>query len=358
MSTNINKSDKALKDHIPYQGIERGSQKHRYSHAMILPDAFPPVEVFVSESGVQGEVMRLSFGTNEASSGTDSRKQDLQTHIVFLPGNPGVIEYYRPLIQSLWQRLFIQQQQCHHFHALGLPGHDLRQLNEDKRFIISDHSKYCLSYLRSKIFSPPLSGSKIVFVGHSYGSYLALKIIEELSDEETSNIHLAMLMPCVWEMGRCAGIWTRMILTDVFQISTWTASLLTAMTPPFIRDVFISLVKHDPDMATISRQLVDGNRRALYSNITSLGRDEVSNIHSPQSLRGIKRLSAPSLLVWATNDKWCPPCAKQEILKVFGELQVEVKRADVSITHAFVLNRDETDVVVDMILEWLKQLYH
>lgn len=359
MSTNTNTTDNTgltLSREDLYQRTKHGSHNHRYSHSMALSDVFPPVEVFVSESGVQGEVMRLPSASNENSLVNSPSQCDQHTHVVFLPGNPGVIEYYRPFIQNLWQRLTLQQQKCYHFHALGLPGHDLRHLNNEKRFIISDHRSYCLSYLRSKMFSPPLSRSKLIFVGHSYGSFLALDIIKELSNDETVNIYLAMLMPCVWEMGRCAGLWTRIILRDIFQISTWIASLLTAMVPPFIRDIFISMVEHDQDTATISRKMVDGRRQALYSNITSLGRDEMLHIHSPHSMPGIKRLSTSSLLVCAVKDRWCPPSAQKEILSAFGEVQVEVKQADVGLTHAFVLNRRETDVVVDMVLEWFKQV--
>lgn len=284
---------------------------------------------------------------------THSQSQhDLFTHFVFLPGNPGVIEYYRLFMQAFWFRLQCTQQQQCCFHALGLPGHDLRQLNGDREFVISDHVAFCLSYFRSEKMSPSLSESALIFIGHSYGSFLALKIIDGMTSTESANVRLVMLMPCLWKMGHCAGIWIRLILSDLMRIFSWLAWLLTVLTPPIVRDSLVSIAISDSHAGTVSKKLGDGQRRAVYANITSLGRDEMRLIRYPHDLRGIKRLLKPSLLVYVDNDKWCPSFARKAIIDAFGEHAIDSLKANNGVTHAFVLDKQESQAIVDLILPW------
>lgn len=320
------------------------------TNTLILPDDYPPTQIFTSDIGTQGEVLQLESTTTQPTEQCSSTPS--HTHIIVLPGNPGVIEYYRRFVRMLWQRLPPHLKCSCHIHALGLPGHDLRELNGGRQFGISDHIDYCISYLRSKTVSPSLAKSKLLFVGHSYGSFLALNVTERLNLKESYDSLLVMLMPALWKMGYCCGPLIRFILSDWLGLFSWILWFFTATVPPLIRDATLRAVIDDKEARGISRILIDGRRRYLYANIGALGRDEKIQITDPRRLSSIASLTGRSLLVYVNEDKWCPPPGRQAIVDVFKGF-VDVANPGDTVEHAFVLSHQQIARVVDIILPWV-----
>lgn len=321
-------------------------------NAIILSDEHPPTQIFTSDTGAQGEVLQLGF--TYAQPIDEYSSAFFHTHIVVLPGNPGVIEYYRPFVRMLWQRLPPHLKLRCHIHALGLPGHDLRQLNGGQQFDISDHTNYCISYLRSKVLTPSLKESRILFIGHSYGSFLALNIVERLNVNESYDSSLVMLMPALWRMGYCCGVLIRFILRDWLGLCSWILWLLTAVVPPIIREAILRVIIRDEEARSVSRTMVDGRRRYLYANMGSLGRDEKIQITDPRRLPSIATLTGRSLLVYVNEDKWCPPTGRRAIVDAFKGF-VDVVTPGDTVEHAFVLSQCQIARVVDVIVPWITE---
>lgn len=345
-------SERYLIGHSPQR--LRSARPHTPSvNALLVPDNFPPTEIFSSETGIQGEVLRVEpCGTQKLTF--SEHTPGLHTHIVLLPGNPGVIEYYRPLVQMLWQRLPHNLRSHCHIHALGLPGHDLRELNGQRQFGISDHISYCLSYLRSSILEPSMTTSSIIFMGHSYGSYLALRITEQLTDAEFADSSLLMLMPALWKMGYCAGFVIRLILSDKFGLFSLLFWFISAILPPLISEAVIRALSQDKQIRRVSRALIDGSRRYLYANIGSLGRDEMLNIVDPRKMPLLKLFAGRTLLVYVDGDRWCPPLGKHAIVDAFDGF-LDTTTPGSTVEHAFVMSLAQNARVVDVILPWLIQ---
>ncbi|CAN8064022.1 unnamed protein product [Agarophyton chilense] len=292
----------------------------------------PPCDVFQSATGVCAEVLRIL---------PHSRAQP-HTHLLLAPGNPGVIEYYRPFLRNLHARLPTDVHNHTSFHALGLPGHDIRHLNGQSTFTIDDHISFYLNYVRH--ISQP--GDSFVLVGHSYGSFLLLRLMDKLGAHFSANAHFVMLMPCIWHMRRCAGPLLRLLARDTFGLTTNTAWLATAFLPPIFRDTLLQRAQHDPTVLQLSRTVFDGQRKTLYANVTTLARDEMKRITDLQSTH-----STHSLLVWVDQDQWCPAEAKQRISEHFSG-RLEVEKLD-HVSHAFVLKGYETNRVVRAVAPWV-----
>lgn len=314
---------------------------------------YPVTEVFMSESGVRGEVLRL--GVHPVHNTTPEKADaPTHTHVVLLPGNPGLVEYYRPLLRSIFHRLPQDVKDRATVHGLGLPGHDIRELNGTTEYAIQDHVQYCRSYLQSEEVSPPLEKSNIIFIGHSYGSYLGLRIIEEFGKSVTERSSLVMLMPALHQMGECAGAIARFLLGDRMSTTTWAAWAVTAFAPPVLQDVVVRALGHDTGVADVTRTMLDGRRRGLYLNICSLARDEVKNILEPSMLPLSKIIAGRSLLLYADYDRWCTPLGRERIVEAFGsELQTEW--AGEGVRHAFVLCKVETEKVVRTVAPWISE---
>lgn len=324
-------------------------------NAHILPEQYPPTQIFTSDSGIQGEVLRLECCA-VPSVEQCQRAASCHVHIIVLPGNPGVIEFYRPFVRMLWQQLRYDIRSRFHIHALGLPGHDLRELNGKRQFGIPDHVEYCTSYLRSKALVPSMTKSRLVFIGHSYGSFLALRITENLASDKQSDLSLIMLMPALWRMAYCCGAFIRFILTDWFGLISWTLWLVTAVIPPIIREAFLSVSVRDEEIKSVSRSMIDGTRRYLYGNIGRLGRDEKVQITDPRRLSSVDYLTGRSLMVYVNEDKWCPPTGRRAIVDAFNGF-VDVVTPGGNVEHAFVMSQGQSVRVVGVIVPWILERF-
>lgn len=323
----------------------RNSALSRASPAVLTPTVVPATQVFESPDGVRGEVLRLGcanhiFGSAEASN---------RTHILFLPGNPGVIEYYRPTLRSLWRRFPEDVREQVSLHALGYPGHDLRQLNGLRMFNIADHVKYIQSYVSD--MTPALPEARLMVIGHSYGCYAAVRVAENLGDA-VDRVSLVMLMPALWQMGACAGWLPRQLLKDTYKMTSWLTWGLTAFLPPFLRDALIAAQGHRRDLDDVTRMMVDGRQRGLFLNICALARDEVVKILEPGDTPVVSRLGGRSLLVYVDVDKWCPPEGRRRVQKAFGD-DLTVEHAGENVSHGFCLFEDETEKVVKAAAPWV-----
>lgn len=320
---------------------------------------YPPTEVFTDECGTRGEVVHFQSFSESAS------KQPVDTtHIVLVPGNPGILGYYRPFLQSVWDRIGeVSERAGVHVHGLGLPGHDFRHLNGSSVFGIATQISYFLSYLRAHAARNKSSDAtcNIILMGHSYGSYLALRLFEGLRENEYDDFSFVLLMPCVWHMGRCASLHERILLRNWMNSSSWVLSVCTSLVPPVLRDALIAMAGHDESVVAVTRNLVDGaQHRMLYRNMVALGGEETRTILELKGMPGLSKVtgaqstkkSRPCLGIYAHNDKWCPEQAKQVIAKELDK-DLDAREVPESVTHAFVLNKDETDLVVDEIVSWV-----
>lgn len=311
----------------------------QYQTCTLTAPVHPPTQIFMSKIGVRGEILQ--------SLSPPGHHQ--HTHIIVLPGNPGVVEYYRGYCNELRRRLPHHISENVSIHGLGYPGHDVRRLNGDTMYEIEDHVRYIREYLGTIL--PKFERSKLVFVGHSYGSYAALRVIKHLRKKE--NIWLVMLMPAIWHMGHCAGMLARTLLKDKWGTTTWTAWATTALTPQFFKELYLRIQRHDKDAADISRVVVDGRQRGLYENICSLARDEVKNILDPgaEFAKLLQNISKKSVLCWVKDDRWCPSQGKERIEEAFGNSLMTEELQGAS--HGFVLSDAETREVAKATVGWL-----
>lgn len=230
----------------------------------------------------------------------------------------------------------------------------MRQLNDLSEFVVEDHLRYCRSYLHSDEISPPIAGSRTIFIGHSYGSFLAMRLFEALGKSFIENAAFVMLMPALHQMGACAGAIARGLLSDNWATTTWAAWAVTAFMPPVLRERIVKALGHDKAVSDVTSTMLDGRRRGLYMNICSLARDEVKKILEPEDLKYAKDIGERSLLMHADDDKWCTQLGIDKIQKAFGP-KLQSQGAGEGVQHAFVLSRVETDKVARDLAPWISE---
>jgi pimeloyl-ACP methyl ester carboxylesterase len=343
-------------------GLNRGA----ISSAVTKVVSSLPTHVYTSPSGAKGEVLRygpraenrarvLSGATPPTHSSETARC--LHTHVFFLPGNPGIIEFYRRWIYELAERLPLDVRESTTIHALGLPGHDVRELNGERVFLIYDHCQYVQSYMQAALVSPPVAESRVIFIGHSYGAHLSLRVLNELPvlASRAGNI---MLMPAVWEMGACRTRDIKLLTNETmgnFLIPVATA--MTAVIPNFIRRTVVSWLGLEHGSEVVISRMMDGRRANLYNNILSLARCEVREIHDPSDEPACALLGPDrSYLYWTDDDIWCDHAGVKAIRNAFGQLTVQHAGKAPLVKHAFAQDMAQLESVARTVACWITEL--
>lgn len=364
----------------PKKIIQKENHKVRsmpLAHAYVreLENAIP-VQVFASDRRVRGEVLRLSTTLpktevvphvettsdvveNGYTSSVTQVATPNTTHFVLLPGNPGVVEYYRQFLSLMQARLPQDVRDNVEIHALGLPGHDFRQLNGDTTYGIKEHTEYVLSYLTSGNIRPSLTESSLVLVGHSYGAFLSLQVLDMLTPDVVSRTSLVFAAPCVWNMEQCAGPVSSFLLRNPFQLTTSSAWLITKLLPKQLRDGLVRLQQYAPLAESATMRFVDHRRWALYRNVCALAQDEMQTIRALRQYPALSSVAARTFVICANEDRWCPPGAVDVMKEAFGP-KLTVEYADKShlkgITHSFVLHTDQCEKVARVVSGWITEI--
>lgn len=123
-----------------------------------------------------------------------SRTPSSPYHIFFLPGNPGLVEYYAGFLESLHQSLN-KEESSPGFHVSGcsFAGFETTTTEKQKKeeqqqqhqqlYNITEQTDFALEKLRQCI-KPSQSKPKVVIIGHSFGTFVATEVMKRIQTEQ------------------------------------------------------------------------------------------------------------------------------------------------------------------------------
>ena len=287
------------------------------------------LHTYTSPLGVVGEYFRLGAQNCEE-----------HTHVVFLPGNPGLVSFYRGVLSRALARCPSDIRSGIAVHALALPGHDARRLNGDKTFVVSDHVSFVRSYIESHI---DISKNLIV-CGHSYGAFLGLRVLKLLPESLVKSASAFLLMPCVRAMNDCCTLTQKAVIRDPFGLVSRLASVLGRNVP---YSLLARMQWSEFATETLSGLLSNADS-SLYSNVTALARDEMLEINMPPSVPALK--SECVRVLWVDNDQWCTDETVKAITQRYPGCFVEKLNG---VQHAFSLDQVQGESVAKALASWL-----
>lgn len=97
-------------------------------------------------------------------------------HVLLIPGNPGVVSFYKDFIEELYELL----QGNASITAIGHLSHAGKDREHGKLFSLQEQINHKVDFIKEE-----LKNSKVplILIGHSLGSYISLEIFKRLSDQ-------------------------------------------------------------------------------------------------------------------------------------------------------------------------------
>ncbi|KAI9357934.1 hypothetical protein DFJ73DRAFT_622493 [Zopfochytrium polystomum] len=270
--------------------------------------------------------------------------------VVFVAGNPGLAEYYRPFLSALHSSTLLRGSV--EIVALSLRGHaptiDTRDdgmaqtdmpwdAAKDVRSAIrgidtslraqADHKLAALTSLRS--LYPPGSSTQMIVMGHSIGCYILLDAIGSSPTPSTLVDGVIMLMPALAHLRDTpAGKrLTPVVLrpTIVKFIVPAVIFLLSLMPTVFLVALIRVITRQPPAGAAVTAKLVAGPRTAL--NALSMGLEEMATVHEVREdmrktvralaerrrAEGPRRAAVRAYFAAGDIDEWVPQWIRESV---------------------------------------------
>ncbi|XP_077394565.1 lipid droplet-associated hydrolase isoform X1 [Festucalex cinctus] len=272
--------------------------------------------------------------------------------VLVIPGNPGLVGFYRTFIQTLYD-LF----GCHHpVWAVSHAGHCMppasMEMVEDAdstvdrdTFGLNGQIEHKLAFLRKHVPKE----TNLILVGHSIGCYIILEIMKR--DASLKIVKAVMLFPTI----------ERMALTPQGKVATpvlchmryvaYLSIFLLSLLPETLKRSLVQLVlagigSLDHSVVQPTVDLLGGDSAA---NAVYMAGQEMRKVLERDD-RTIKKNLQKLIFYYGAADHWCPVQYYREIKKDFptGDFRL----CENGFRHAFVL--DAGREVAKMVAEWIQ----
>ncbi|TCD59886.1 hypothetical protein EIP91_011261 [Steccherinum ochraceum] len=271
-----------------------------------------------------------------------SKTKSTDALVIMIPGNPGLAQFYTPFLTAIYEK-------CNGTLPImvsALVGHTPHI--DDSARVFEDPSTVALSaqveHLVDLVDAAAAVYGKIVLIGHSVGSWLALQVLRARPDAVD---HIFLLFPTIAHIGSTPrGRSLSWLFHAPLPRFISSASYATRLIPTRLLAWMFS--DWPPAQLAVLRSLL--NSPSVVFAALTMAHDEMNTINEPD-IPLLQTFSNRIHLYYGETDGWVDE-QKALLLKEL-ELHVDVKiaHAPEDIPHAFVINHGEE--LAAQCYEWL-----
>ncbi|VDD89500.1 unnamed protein product [Enterobius vermicularis] len=287
--------------------------------------------------------------------------------VLMIPGNPGVELFYEDFGDRFLKKIYAGHRSgdmfqknalafcvVSHLNHVRLPN-ELRGEGEqrpDDRISLPGQIQHKFDFCSEHLSK----SSKIVLVGHSIGSYIALKLLPLLINDGFTVLKVFGLFPTIERMASSPnGKFMYPMLVKLRNYDSYlkfcggSIDYLPKWLKKFFCGVYFSHSETPSCIPEAATELMDIN---VIRNIVYMGADELETvIELDESLLEHKRLLQ---FYYGAKDGWCPIAYGKEMLERLGEEIVTIDAGDCE--HAFVIKNG--DVMAKRVADWVSYQSH
>lgn len=289
-----------------------------------------------------------------------------QVNIIFIPGNPGTLEYYIDFLEEFYERCYARKLICCELNLYGIGHLNHHLINEDiynesyERFDLNDQINHKIEYLTKIIMKSEYKTMEFMFISHSIGSYIVFDILNRDSVIRSHTGEVISLMPFI--------LWKNIPFSHKLKLQTYT-NLYTIVHPliAYLAYTFLhrsnsfkkSFVKYSTGMKDGYLLDITSTKlpsRRLIQNFFSMGRSEIETIagNDEYSLSTLKKLDIdkmPMCFIYTNDDVWAPESDCQVLMNNLHNNRNHIQFCR-DVTHGFTLVEEGSQRVINEIMKY------
>ncbi len=292
------------------------------------------------------------------------------TVLVFVPGNPGLIEWYLSFFQQLLQRLgpgFAARGIAHAGHSLhperiapGSRSTTVAWTVEGQSMHKAAYVDHVLKEFREVAQKRRLARQpKLIFVCHSVGTFFTQQLLMRRADILARTELLIGLMPFI----RMNAPWKQQILMDTlaaYQAATIRIHELLSLALSKLPRSWVDRIMSSsiPDSTARSVAIDLACQYHFVKSFFSLGLEEIRDL--PETVNAAPLRQCPTALLFAGNDQWAPEHHLDDLQRLKeGKLIPETVEweYDPRLRHDFVVDDKQIEAALDFCEKHIRQIH-
>ncbi|CEP08271.1 hypothetical protein [Parasitella parasitica] len=271
-----------------------------------------------------------------------------KTILLFIPGNPGLVEYYTSFLQGVHCKINSPS-----FEIIGVShkGHSVNyhenNAGDNTLYSLEDqiqHKVDCLEALRRE--NGP--DTKFILMGHSIGSYIAAAVLKKRPNHGIAKI--IALFPTLHEIaitpnGVNINRLVNRVPAFVFGIA---GSVMSCLAPP-VRQFLVKTAtgQEGEGLQVTAHQLLHNH---VLKNVVTMARFEMETVKELDHDFYTEHLDK-FIMYYSANDKWAPKDHYDYMTKHFPEGKIHL--CSENIPHAFCLEPKHVDYMIEKVGSWI-----
>ncbi|XP_069742545.1 lipid droplet-associated hydrolase isoform X3 [Narcine bancroftii] len=304
-----------------------------------------PQEEFLYCNGAATQLLKLGSLDCWLKDETNTSSNVL---FLIIPGNPGIVYYYKLFMQVLHRTLIRKYPVwaiSHAGHCIPPEGMEMMEdINPEDIFGLNGQIEHKLAFLRKNV----PKDTKIVLIGHSIGCHMILEMMKQ--EPGLQVLKAILLFPTIERMAESPqGKLMTPVLCNLRYLIYMTIYFLSFL-PESVKASLVrwALQGLQLDEATVTASLnlfsVSCAANAMY-----MGSQEMMQVVQRDDST-IKLFLHKLIFYYGSNDHWCPVSYYEDMKRSFPEGTILLCQK--GIRHAFVL--DANVEMAQMIIEWLR----
>ncbi|ONK77496.1 uncharacterized protein A4U43_C02F7180 [Asparagus officinalis] len=251
--------------------------------------------------------------------------EEPRMHIVFVPGNPGVISFYKDFVESLYELLDGNAS----ITAICHIAHTRKDWERGRMFSLQDQINHKVDFIKQELQT---NGPPLILVGHSIGSYICIEVFKRLPQQVRFAIGLYPFLLTVDspKLSRIAKLARSSFLSASF---SYFVSLL-GFFPAWLSR---ALVKRTIGQS-LSSTAIDATCSHLlqyhtWRNVLFMAMTEFAELSEELDWAFMKKQQDQIAFLYGIDDYWAPLSVLEEISRQVPAIELSIEKE--GHTHSF-----------------------
>ncbi|KAI8988846.1 hypothetical protein BDB01DRAFT_783347 [Pilobolus umbonatus] len=266
-----------------------------------------------------------------------------KTVLFFIPGNPGLVEYYTPFLHSIHTSLNVEVRGVSH------KGHTVKYLDNDTRvFSLDDqiqHKVDCLDQMIEE-YGPEVN---YILMGHSIGSYICTEVLRRRPQSNITRV--IALFPTLRDIALTPnGVNITRLVNGVSPSLFGYAGTFISYMIPSVRQWIVKLLTGQsyPGLEVTSHQLMHSS---VLKNVVTMARDEMNTVKALDHEFYQQHISK-YIIYYSENDQWAPRDHYEYMVTHFPT--GNIYSCTEMIPHAFCLEPSHVEYMATKVSSWIQ----
>eukprot|EP01018_Ginkgo_biloba_P016791 Gb_27634 [translate_table: standard] len=266
--------------------------------------------------------------------------------VLFIPGNPGIVSFYRDYIEAVYQLLGGKASVT----AIGHIAHTQEDWEDGRLFSLQEQISHKIEFIKEELLPRDIP---ILLAGHSIGAYISLDIFKAFPEKVSYMIgmypFLTMNKESSWQ-----AVLTKTAMSSIVCAGLSSLAGLIGLSPSWFRKGLVkSFLGRSWSSDAVDVASTHLLRYSMVRNFTFMGMTEFKKLQTNPDWTLIREKEDQIAFLFGIDDHWGPLSLSEEVSRNAPGVNLTIEKE--GHTHAFCCTKTGSAWVANHTVDLIKQ---